>query len=99
MKTRFRVQSAEPIRHKQRFILLGEVLEGDIKVGMLVSVPLNRGVSIQAEVAGIETACREAGCDSGFSIQCDSDEEVSLWVALNIGDGEELLLTDESPNA
>ncbi len=96
MRTVFRVQSARPIRDKKRFVILGEVLEGVLKIGMNVSVPLNRGVNIQGKVAAIETVCRDRACDSGFSIECDSDEELDVWVALNIGEGEELLLSEDA---
>jgi len=94
MSTRFRVRTAQAIRDKKRFVVLGEILEGALKIGMNVSVPLNRGVSVRATVAGIETICCEGSCDTGFSIGCDTDEELSLWVALSIGEGEELLLSE-----
>lgn len=94
METRFQVRSTSSLPDRKRFLILGETLDGSIRPGMKIFVALNNSIKVHATVAGVETVRKEGACEAGLSIDCGSEEELQMWIGLNIEGGEILRLTD-----
>src|SRR5262245_16033628 len=97
LKARFQARSTSTIPDQNRFVILGEVVEGDVRPSMRFEVRLNSSVVVQGVISGIKTINTADGCKIGLVIDCESSEELKTWAALNIGDGELLNLLDPAP--
>jgi hypothetical protein len=73
-------------RDKDTFVIMGSIVEGAIREGMFVHIPLNSSVAVTARIDCIEFA-RVAGGreDICLCIIPDDAEELDFLKALNIG--------------
>jgi len=95
MEAKFLARSTASIPDKKRFLIIGEVVEGQVKPGMKVGVPLNSSIHIEGSVCGVEFLNTADGCKLAIAFECESKDELELWAAMNIGGGEILVLRDE----
>jgi hypothetical protein len=83
---RFHVRDTFSINDKSIFVMAGFVIEGEIRAGMLVRMPVGATVMMTAEIDRIEYVRRPDGDVVCLCIRCAKPEEVTLWQALNIKD-------------
>ncbi|HEX8319445.1 hypothetical protein [Longimicrobium sp.] len=85
MSVRFRVEYTFVIAERGLFVLAGEIVEGSVRPGMVLQVPLNDMVTITAPVHGVE-AVDASGQRSrtGLTLKCEDDIDLSLWRGLNL---------------
>ena len=85
--SKFHVNHTFSLESRRLFVLAGSVVEGAVKVGMCVHVPLNNSISISEPIHSIEFARRPGGDeDLCLCINCRDLDELELWRGLNIGD-------------
>jgi hypothetical protein len=96
---RFRAADTFVIHSRRYFVIAGEIVEGTVRAGMLLSVPLNGSVAMTTPVHAVEFV-DDPGRKSqvGLVIACEDDFEVELWQALGIG-GEILDLHESEARA
>lgn len=85
MSVRFRVEYTFVIAERSLFVLAGEIMEGSVRPGMVLQVPLNDMVIMTAPVHGVE-AVDAVGQRSrtGLTLKCEDDIDLSLWRGLNL---------------
>ncbi|MBE9558064.1 MAG: hypothetical protein IMF08_14495 [Proteobacteria bacterium] len=83
---KFHVTTTFWIESKQWFVLAGSIVEGVIRPGMMVNIPLNGSVSLSEPVDSIEFARREGGEDVCLCLVYDDPEVLSVWQAMDICD-------------
>ena len=84
---RFHVSGSFVIESRRLFVLARSVLEGAIRPGMSVSVPLNPQLSMAARIHSIEFARQTGGGeDTCLCVLCDEPSELDIWRALNLAD-------------
>jgi hypothetical protein len=85
MSVRFRVEYTFIIAERRLFVLAGEIVEGSVRPGMVLQVPLNDMVTITAPVHGVEAVDRPGQRSrTGLTLQCEDDIDLSLWRGLNL---------------
>lgn len=94
MTARFRVDDAFALESRLLFVLAGEIVEGTVRAGMVLHVPLNSSLTVTALVHGVESL-RAAGTagSTALTIRADDDLDLALWEGMRLGDGEILSLT------
>lgn len=60
----------------------GDILEGTIRVGMMISVTFNSDVKIPLAIHSIEFVRKSGGNNVALCIQCDDPEEAELLKGL-----------------
>ena len=96
---RFRAEDTFVIHSRRYFVIAGEIVEGAVRAGMLLSVPLNGSVAMTAPVHAVELVDGPGRKSRvGLVIACEDDFEVELWQALGIG-GETLDLHESGEPA
>jgi hypothetical protein len=85
MSVLFRVEYTFEIAGRGLFVLAGEILEGTVRPGMVLQVPLNDMAAITAPVHGVE-AVDALGQRSrtGLTLKCEDEIDLSLWRGLNL---------------
>lgn len=94
MSVKFRASSTFALRDKKRLMIEGKTIEGTLKPGMKLGIPLNKLTSVTVIVSAVAALCKEGACDTALAIDCETDGELDRPAALNIGDGEILELSD-----
>jgi len=85
--SKFRVNDTFVLKGRRLFVLAGSVVEGQIRAGMIVKVPLNSSLSISGQIHSIEFARRTDGReDVCLCIACEGSGELDVWNGLNIQD-------------
>ncbi|MCJ8152325.1 hypothetical protein MKJ01_00955 [Chryseobacterium sp. SSA4.19] len=83
----FRVMSSFTIRRKKEFYLIGELLEGSLKVDYYINVILNTTLAVSAKISSIEEI--EIENDSKIYqliiIESEDDELNDILFSLNVG--------------
>jgi hypothetical protein len=83
----FRVISSFTIRRKKEFYLIGELLEGSLKVHHYINVILNKTMAVSAKISSIEDV--EVENDSKMYqliiIESKEDELNDILFCLNVG--------------
>ncbi|MGJ4910695.1 hypothetical protein [Bradyrhizobium sp. HKCCYLS2033] len=83
--SRFWVDETFAIESRRLFVLAGEIADGQIQAGMIVSVPLNSSLSISGPVHSIEYARRTGGReDVCLCIAYADSDELGLWKSLDL---------------
>ncbi len=82
---RFHVKDTFEIPSRQLFVLAGSIVEGTIKTGMFVRVPLNAETGIRLLIHSIEFARRKDGEDVCLCIWSGSNFAEALR-GIDIGD-------------
>lgn len=95
MPARFRVHDTFTLQSRRMFVIAGDIVEGTVRVGMQVEVPLNDSLSVTAPVAAVEFV-DGPGPQSrvGLGIRYEDDDELEMLRGLNIG-GCEILTVSE----
>jgi hypothetical protein len=85
MSARFLVEYTFEIAERGLFVLAGEIVEGAVRPGMVLEVPLNDMVFMTAPVQGVE-AVDAPGQRSrtGLTLRCEDDLDLSIWRGLNL---------------
>ena len=91
-------QVATPYALKQRnlFVLPGEVIEGDLRPGMYLSVPFNSSVELIAPVHAVEYTDESPGQTVAIFVKCDSADDLDLWQSIGL-ENEDLVITADHP--
>ena len=78
-------------------MLAGEIVEGSVRPGMVLQVPLNDMVIITAPVHGVEAVdALGQRSHTGLSLKCEDDIDLSLWRGLNL-DGHVFAVVEPEP--
>ena len=87
MKAKFYAIGSFFIRSRNLFVAVGDVTEGEVKVGMSVAVSLG-SISVETRVAAVEVIeVVFRGQDYlGLAFECENQEESEFWRALRISE-------------
>jgi hypothetical protein len=97
MSVLFRVEYTFVIAERGLFVLAGEIVEGAVRPGMVLQVPLNDMVTMTAPVHGVEFVDRPGQrSHTGLTLQCEDDIDLSLWRGLNL-DGHVFAVVEPEP--
>jgi hypothetical protein len=84
----FRVEETFAIHSRRLFVLVGEIVEGTVRTGMLVQVSLNGAVFVTAPVSGVEFVDGPGRRSRiGLTVRYEDDDDLAFWRGLNIGGG------------
>jgi len=74
------------LRSRNLFVVVGDVVEGEVREGMELVLPLNGTLSVNGKITAIEyvDVSHEQRCYLGLAIACDDAEEAGIWSAMNI---------------
>jgi hypothetical protein len=78
---RFRVRDTFDIPGRGIFVA-GSIVEGDVRSGMLLKIPLNSTVTVVMPVRSVEFMCRDGREDVCLCV--DTDNEIGILRALGI---------------
>jgi uncharacterized protein (DUF1015 family) len=83
--SKFRVNDTFALESRRLFVLAGSIVEGQIRAGMIVNVPLNSSLLISGQIHSVEfvrrTDEREDVC---LCIAYEGSDELGVWNALNV---------------
>jgi hypothetical protein len=79
------------LESRQLFVLAGAVVEGDIKAGMTVVVPLNSAISISERIHSVEFARRADGGDDDVCLCIAYDDREAAQILEDLGIEDETL--------
>jgi uncharacterized protein (DUF1015 family) len=83
--SKFRVNDTFALESRRLFVLAGSIVEGQIRAGMIVDVPLNSSLLISGQIHSVEfvrrTDEREDVC---LCIAYEGSDELGVWNALNV---------------
>jgi hypothetical protein len=97
MSVRFRVEYTFAIAERGLFVLVGEIVEGAVRPGMVLQVPLNDMVTMTAPVHGVEFVDGpDQQSRTGLTLKCEDDIDLSLWRGLNL-DGHVFTVVEPEP--
>ena len=83
--SKFQVDNTFALESRRLFVLAGSIVEGQIRAGMIVKVPLNSSLSISGQIHSIEFARRTDGReDVCLCITYEGPDEVDVWKRLNL---------------
>ena len=94
MAAKFRVRRVEALFERRQYLLRGEVIEGTVHVGMTLEIALNSSLSVTASIVCVGTTSERGRSDTEVIVQCDSSGELETLLALNVGEGEILEVTE-----
>jgi hypothetical protein len=82
---KFRVNDTFALEPRRLFVLAGSIIEGQIRAGMFVKVPLNSSLLISGQIHSVEVARRTDGReDVCLCITYEDPDELAAWNDLNI---------------
>ena len=85
MPARFRVRGSFHVTQRDRFVVYGDVLEGEVRPGMHLQVPLNSALSFEAPVAAVGFVDgTPTGSHVALAFPLDRPLDLSTWQGLNI---------------
>ena len=76
------------IASRSLFALPGIVLEGKLKPGLHVYLPLNNSMSISAPIEAVEYVDTSSHGRIAICLKYEDDSDLEFWSELNIGDEE-----------
>lgn len=83
--SKFQVHHTFTLECQRLFVLAGLILDGEVRAGMIVNVPLNSSAFVSGQIHNVEFARsadeREDVC---LCISYEDSDELELWEALNI---------------
>src|SRR5215470_9259429 len=83
--SKFRVNDTFALESRRLFVLAGSIVEGHIRAGMIVNVPLNSSLLISEQIHSVEFARRTDGReDVCLCITYEGSDELGVWKALNL---------------
>lgn len=91
MSTTFYVETTFIIQSRSVLVFAGDILEGEVRKGMKLLIPLNTHTAMHVTVDAVEFI--DPGGKIGLCIKYRDQEELQLIQAFNIGN-EELELID-----
>ncbi len=96
MSARFLAVGSFLLRARNLFVIVGDVVEGEVREGMRLALPLNGSVSVTGVVSSVEFVdiLHEKRSYVGLAIAYEDSQELGFWQAMAIS-GETLSL--ESP--
>jgi len=84
---KFHVKDTFAMESRSQFVLAGAIVEGEIRPGMLVWIPLNSAIVPTARINCIEYVRRSGGDeDTCLCISYTGPEDLEFWSGLNIDD-------------
>ncbi len=92
----FQVATPYVVKGSNLFVLPGEVVEGDVRPGMFLSVPFNSSLELTAPVHAIEYASSSADRSLSLVVKCEREEDLELWASIGLQD-EDLIITEDHP--
>jgi hypothetical protein len=83
--SKFRVKDTFALESRRLFVLAGSIVEGQIRAGMIVNVPLNSSLVASGEIHSVEFALRADGReDVCLCISYEDSDELGVWKGLNV---------------
>jgi len=101
MEAKFRVvDTFQPAtKEPPTFVMYGDVVDGEVAVGMLVRIPLNSAAAIEGEIGGVEfVEGTPTGSHLALIISVTDQAELEIWEGLSIGN-EEVLVIESGASA
>jgi hypothetical protein len=92
--TKFFAVGSFLLRSRNLFVIVGDVVEGEVRAGMELALPLNGTLSVTGKISSIEyvDVSHQGRSYIGLALACDDPDELGFWSAMNIS-GETLTLT------
>jgi hypothetical protein len=85
MSTLFRVEDTFAITLRNLFVLAGEIVEGTVRAGMVLQIPLNDMVTMTAPVHGVEFVDGPGQRSRiGLTLQYEDEADLAFWRGLNL---------------
>ena len=83
--SKLRVNDTFALESRRLFVLAGSIVEGQIRAGMIVNVPLNSSLVVSGQIHSVEFARRAGGEeDVCLCISYEDSDELGVWNALNV---------------
>jgi hypothetical protein len=83
--SKFRVNDTFALESRRLFVLAGSIVEGQIRAGMIVNVPLNSSLVVSGQIHCVEFARRaNGGEDVCLCISYEDSDELGVWNTLNV---------------
>jgi hypothetical protein len=83
--SKFRVNNTFALESRRLFVLAGSIVEGQIRAGMIVNVPLNSSLVVSGHIHSVEFARRaDRREDVCLCISYEDTDELGVWKNLNI---------------
>jgi hypothetical protein len=99
VSARFLVQGVFHLKSRELFVVYGDVLEGEVRPGMEIVLPLNSQLSLELSIEGVEFVDgTPTGFHIGLAIKLDEDLDLSLLQGLNLS-AEVLTVSAPGPRA
>ena len=57
-------------------VILGDVVDGEVRSGMVAVVQLNSGLSFEVEIKGVESTATRTGVESHLALVLEGDEDL-----------------------
>lgn len=98
MSARFGVTGTFNLSQPKNFVIVGEILDGIVKPGMLVPLPDTAPDGCSGRIVGVESVdnLSERIFRTGLRVQYESAQELSFWLSLPL-EGSEIYLLPEPP--
>ena len=83
--SKLRVNDTFALESRRLFVLAGSIVEGQLRAGMIVNVPLNSSLVVSGQIHSVEFARRADGReDVCLCISYEDSDELGVWNALNV---------------
>lgn len=93
MTAKFHAIGTFTIDTRNLFVIYGDIVDGVVKAGMFLNVPLNSAVTIDDPIHSVEFVDRSDGSHVALAFKLDDPNDAAVWKGLNIAD-ELLEITD-----
>jgi hypothetical protein len=66
-------------------VLAGSVVEGEVRAGMFVRIPLNHELTVVVPIDAVESARRAGADEVCLCLNYAEPEDLEIWKGLNLG--------------
>jgi hypothetical protein len=85
MGAKFKVSRSFALPDRRTFVLAGSVVEGEVRAGMFVHIPLNSELTVVVPIDAVEYASRAKSEEVRLCLNYADPEDLEIWKGLNLG--------------
>jgi len=85
MGGKFKVSASFALEARRTFVLAGSVVEGEVRAGMFVRIPLNRELTVVVPIDAVESASRAGVEEVCLCLNYAEPDDLEIWKGLNLG--------------
>ena len=91
----FRVFEPYVLESRNWYVLPGEIVEGNVAVGMYVNIPIDSSQELAAQVDAVEFMRHEDSENVALCFKYAHEADLAIWQSLELAD-EDLIVTTDS---